>query len=108
MYLGLAISSALGIVLLLALGALRGNKKAIIISGGAIVLAALIAVMISDVAAAMVFMVLSALLCGLELIRFITRNKINRFIPPILAFVITVVYFTHAYIIGHGFNTTRY
>ena len=108
MFIALSAGATIEIILIFAFCTFRGQIKQIIISGGITVLAALIMSFFSDVAGAMILMVWGALLFGFELIRSLTGKRINRFVPHILSIVLTVIYFTHAFIVAHGLVTTRY
>lgn len=109
MYIALTILSAASILLNLSLWAFKGRVRTLIVTGSVLsVLTVLFIYFFTDVGAVMIFLVLSCLLVIFEFIRALTKNKINRLIPLILSVVLTLGYFTHAYIAGNKLEVTTY
>ena len=80
----------------------KGNIRGILISCGIYTLIAFGIALYSTIASAMVYMVLSFVVAVLEIIRTLTKEKINRFVPHIVAIILTTVYFVHAFIVAQG------
>ncbi len=86
----------------------KGNLKGILISCGIYTLIAFGIALYSNIAAAMVYMVLSFLVAMFEIIRALTKNKINRFVPHIVAIILTTAYFCHAFYVAQGLVIKEY
>ena len=104
----LLIGSLLILVFIIVRSTFKGNLKGILISCGVYTLIAFGIALYSNIAAAMIYMVLSFLVAVIEIIRALCKNKFNRFIPHIVGIILTMIYFTHAFIVAQGLVIKNY
>ena len=112
MYYLIIFSEIILILAILYLRTLKDSKsrlKAVIITGIIISLLTVVCLFVcNDITAAAILMFFGTFLALFELIRKISRDRLNRFIPHIVAALLALIFFSYSFYVSRHLVITRY